>query len=59
MNNNYYSALCCDHLGKWYKYRNIRQNKTDQFEKFAKLKGIRYINYYDKATKQYIKRSYL
>lgn len=55
----YYTALCCDNYGKWYKYRNIRQNKTDQFERFAKLKQIRYINYYDKKTKQFVGRKYL
>lgn len=56
---NYLTALCVDNLGKWMKYRNIREDKTLLFEKFAKIKNIRYINYYDKKTKQYIKRVYL
>ena len=57
--NKYLTALCCDNFGKWKKYRNIASNKTDQFEKFAKQIGVRYINYYDKISKQYVKRVYL
>ncbi|TWW08389.1 hypothetical protein E3A20_24870 [Planctomyces bekefii] len=41
------------------KYRNIREDRTTNFERFAKLKNVKYINYYDKQTKQYVKRSYL
>ena len=59
MNSNYYTALCVDNNGKWMKYRNIKQEKTNTFEKFCKLKNVRYINYYDKQTKMYIKRVYL
>ena len=57
--NNYYTALCCDNFGGWKKYRNISIFKIDQFEKFAKQIGVRYINYYDKQTKKYVKRVYL
>jgi hypothetical protein len=56
---HYYTALCCDNFGKWYKYRMIRKSKTNQFEDFAKTKQIRYINYYDKSTKLFVKRVYL
>jgi hypothetical protein len=59
MSNKYYTALCCDAGGKWMKYRNISENKITNFERFAKLKNVKYINYYDKQTKQYVKRSYL
>lgn len=55
----YYTALCVDSNGKWFKYRNIKPSKTLQFETFCKLKGIRYINYYDKKTKEYIRRTYI
>lgn len=58
--NNYYTALCCDHFGKWYKYRNIKKDKTTEFQQYAKQKrNIRYINYYDSKTKQYVNRVYL
>lgn len=56
---NYFTALCVDNNGKWMKYRNIKQDKTNTFEQFCKLKNVRYINYYDKQTKAYIKRVYL
>jgi hypothetical protein len=59
MSSKYYTALCCDQTGKWMKYRNIREDKLTNFERFAKLKNVKYINYYDKQTKQYVKRSYL
>jgi hypothetical protein len=59
MMNNYLTALCCDNFGKWYKYRMIRISKTNEFEKFVRSKQIRYINYYDKSTKLFVKRVYL
>ena len=37
---NYFTALCVDNSGKWMKYRNIKQDKTNTFEKFCKLRGI-------------------
>ena len=40
------------------KYRNI--NNQEKFLKFAaKFPGATYVNWYDKATKSYIKRDYL
>lgn len=59
MNYSYYTALCCDNFGKWFKYRMIGEKKTNEFEKFARSKQIRYINYYNKKTKLFVKRVYL
>jgi hypothetical protein len=59
MTSNYLTALCCDSLGKWKKYRNIREDRLLNFEKFAKLNGIRYINYYNKISKNFVMRKYL
>lgn len=56
----YYTAICffSIELNKLpLKYRNI--NNLDKFEAFARQKGIRYINYYDKKTKQYSHRKWL
>lgn len=55
----YLTALCCDNFGKWYKYRMIKESKTNEFEKFVRSKQIRYINYYNKETKLFVKRVYL
>jgi hypothetical protein len=57
----FFTAICFDHLGKPYKYRKI-QNKPYQlqkFEDFCRSKNIKYINYYDRETKLYIKRANL
>jgi len=60
MEVQYYTALAVDNNGKWMKYRNIRPSKTPAFEQFLKIiKQVRYINYYDKKKKAYIKRVYL
>ena len=55
----YLTALCCDNFGTWKKYRNIKKDRVNNFERFAKLNNIRYINYYDKKTKVYLYRKYL
>ena len=39
------------------KYRNIKS--VVNFEKFAKEKGVGYINYYSKNTKEFLTRKYL
>jgi len=53
------TAICFDLEGKAYKYRRLINKPVSlaKFETFCKTKNIKYINYYDRETKRYIRRS--
>lgn len=56
--NNLYTAICFFLNGaEPLKYRNIKG--LQKFENFARSKGVSYINYYRKNTREYSHRVYL
>jgi hypothetical protein len=56
----YFTAICFDFNEKPYKYRNIKNSARTvlSFEKYCAGKQIMYINYYDKASRQFVCRKY-
>lgn len=52
------TAICFDFNNKAYKYRRI-QNKDssiNRFESFCRTKSIKYVNYYDKETRRFLRQ---
>jgi len=48
-----YTIILCLENGKFVKYRNVKTLKS--FQNFAKKKGFRFYNIYEKSTRLFIK----
>jgi len=61
MQNKLLTAICFDLDNKAYKYRRIQNNtrSLNNFESFARTKSIKYINYYDRDTKLFLRQQKL